>query len=51
MTDENATPADLRHAAASLFRPPNPAPADGPSWAAVARDLLEHRNDPPGDAA
>lgn len=49
---EDGEPRNLRAAAANPFRPAGgTAPADGPAWAAVARDLLEHRNDPPGDAA
>ena len=51
---EDGNPAALRHAAASLLRPVESAPADGPAAAATAREMypvLRHRADPPGDAA
>ena len=44
---EDGEPRNLRAAAANPFRPAaGSTPADGPAWAAVARELLEHRNDP-----
>jgi len=47
---EDATPAELRHAAARPARAGDPSPADGEAWAARAREMLLHR-DEPGSAA
>ena len=50
--DPDAAPRDLRAAAASPFRAAIGRPSDDSAgWAQVARDRLEHRNDPTGEVA
>lgn len=44
---EAGSPVELRHAAGRPARADDPQVADGPTWAARAREMLEHRNDDP----
>ena len=49
MRKEVGSPQELRHAAGRPARAGDPPAADGTAWAAKAREMLAHRDDP--DAA
>jgi hypothetical protein len=42
---ETGSPVEMRHAAARPARAGEASPADGPAWAARAREMLAGRND------